>query len=170
MTDTRPANSHDHAAAGTPGAAADSSAPMLQPAQDTEDARVKAWLEGHTEGTLVGKLGLEFVSAGPDEVVARMPVEGNRQYHGVLHGGASAALAETLGSVAASLAAGDGRVAVGMELSATHHRPVSAGYVTGRATPLHRGRRTATYEIAVTGDDGKRVCTARLTCMIIDAQ
>nr|WP_245991370.1 hotdog fold thioesterase [Bogoriella caseilytica] len=126
-------------------------------------------MEGHTDGTLVGKLGLEFVAAGPEEVVARMPVEGNRQYHGVLHGGASAALAETLGSVAASLAAGDGRVAVGMELSVTHHRPASAGYVTGRATPLHLGRRTATYEIAVTDDHGKRVCTARLTCMMIEA-
>lgn len=119
-------------------------------------------------GTLTERLGIEFLSASPERVVARMPVEGNTQVVGVLHGGASAALAETVGSVAATLHAGEGRGAVGVDLNATHHRAVASGWVTAEATPLHRGSRLATYEVAITDDDGRRVCTARLTCMVVD--
>ncbi len=119
-------------------------------------------------GTLTERLGIEFLSASPERVVARMPVEGNTQVVGVLHGGASAALAETVASVAASLHAGEGRGAVGVDLNATHHRAVASGWVTAEATPQHRGRRLATYEVAITDDDGRRVCTARLTCMVVD--
>jgi len=129
-------------------------------------ARLQATV-GHP-GTLTERLGIEFVSASAQNVTARMPVEGNTQVVGLLHGGASAALAETAGSVAATLHAGEGRGAVGVELNATHHRAVRSGWVTAVATPLHLGSRLATYEIAVNDEDGRRVCTARLTCMLVD--
>lgn len=119
-------------------------------------------------GTLIERLGIELLAADPERVVARMPVAGNTQPHGLLHGGATAALAETVGSVAATIHAGPGRIAVGTELSATHHRAAREGHVTATTTPLHRGRRTATYDVAVVDDDGRRVCTARLSCMILD--
>ena len=119
-------------------------------------------------GTLTERLGIEFLTASPEHVSARMPVEGNTQVVGLLHGGASAALAETVGSVAATLHAGEGRGAVGVDLSATHHRAVRSGFVTAVATPLHLGGRLATYDVAVTDEDGRRVCTARLTCMLVD--
>ncbi|TNC17410.1 hotdog fold thioesterase [Georgenia sp. 311] len=129
-------------------------------------ARLQATV-GHP-GTLTERLGIEFVTASAQNVTARMPVEGNTQVVGLLHGGASAALAETVGSVAATLHAGQGRGAVGVELNATHHRAVGSGWVTAVATPLHLGSRLATYEIAVDDEDGRRVCTARLTCMLVD--
>ncbi|WP_454083670.1 PaaI family thioesterase [Georgenia sp. Marseille-Q6866] len=119
-------------------------------------------------GTLTERLGIELLTASPEHVSARMPVEGNTQVVGLLHGGASAALAETVGSVAAALHAGAGRGAVGVDLSATHHRAVRSGFVTAVATPLHLGGRLATYDVAITDEDGRRVCTARLTCMLVD--
>ncbi len=117
-------------------------------------------------GTLSERMGMEFLEAAPERTVARMPVEGNTQPYGLLHGGASAALAETVGSIAAALHAGPGRIAVGVDLSATHHRAVRHGWVTGTATPLSLGRSVASYEIVVRDEDGGRVCTARLTCML----
>jgi uncharacterized protein (TIGR00369 family) len=99
-----------------------------------------------------------------------MPVAGNTQPHGLLHGGATAALAETVGSYAATTHAGPGRAAVGIELNATHHRSVREGSVHAVASAVHLGGNLATYEIAVVDDDGRRVCTARLTCMLIDAR
>ena len=121
-------------------------------------------------GTLTERLGIELLHASAENVTARMPVAGNTQVVGLLHGGASAALAETVGSVAATLHAGPGRGAVGVELNATHHRAVREGYVTAVATPLHRGGRLATYEITITDDDGNRVCTSRLTCMLVSRE
>ena len=115
-------------------------------------------------------MGIEIVSASADRVVGRMPVEGNTQPYGLLHGGASCVLAESLGSVGSALHAGEGRIAVGVDINATHHRAVTSGFVTGVATPLHLGRSTATYEIVVTDEQDRRVCTARLTCMIRDAR
>lgn len=119
-------------------------------------------------GTLSERMGMEFLEAAPERTVARMPVAGNTQPYGLLHGGASAALAETVGSVAAALHAGPGRIAVGVDLSATHHRAVRRGWVTGTATPLSLGRSVASYEIVVRDEEGNRVCTARLTCMLRD--
>ncbi|WP_214318048.1 PaaI family thioesterase [Nonomuraea sediminis] len=113
-------------------------------------------------------MGIEFVEAGAERVVGRMPVEGNTQPYGLLHGGASAVLAETLGSVGAAIHAGPDRIAVGIELNATHHRSATSGYVTGVATRLHGGRTLATYDIEITDDQGRRVCTSRLTCMLRD--
>ncbi|MFC4555417.1 PaaI family thioesterase [Georgenia faecalis] len=120
-------------------------------------------------GALAERMGIEILEASPDRVVGRMPVEGNTQPFGLLHGGASVVLAETLGSVAAALHAGGGQAAVGTEVNATHHRSARSGSVTGVATALHRGRRTASYEIVITDDDDRRVCTARLSCMLVDA-
>ncbi|WP_207400690.1 PaaI family thioesterase [Actinomadura roseirufa] len=113
-------------------------------------------------------MGIEFLEAGPERVTARMPVEGNTQPYGLLHGGASCVLAETLGSVGAMLHAGPGRIAVGIEINATHHRTATEGWVTGVATRVHGGRTLATYEIAITDGRDRRVCTARLTCMLRD--
>ena len=117
-------------------------------------------------GELNEKLGIEIIEVGTDRVVATMPVDGNRQPLGLLHGGANAALAETIGSVAAVLNAPDGRIAVGLELSCTHHRAARGGLVTGVCTPLHVGRSTSTFETVITDEEGRRTCTARLTCMV----
>jgi uncharacterized protein (TIGR00369 family) len=119
-------------------------------------------------GTLIERMGIEIVEVGPDRTVGTMPVEGNTQPQGLLHGGASAVLAETLGSIAANAHAGPGRLAVGIELSATHHRSARSGLLTGTATAVHRGGTLATYEIVVEDPQSRRVCTARLTCMLIE--
>lgn len=121
-------------------------------------------------GTLSERLGIELVEASAERVVATMPVPGNTQPYGLLHGGASVALAETLGSYGAALHAGPGRQAVGVEISASHHRGVRDGVVTGRATAVHLGSTTATYEIVVEDSRSRRVCTARLTCLLLDAR
>ncbi|SHE97021.1 PaaI family thioesterase [Streptoalloteichus hindustanus] len=115
---------------------------------------------------LTERMGIQITSWDPDRVVGTMPVKGNRQPYGLLHGGANAVLAETLGSVAAALHGAPERIAVGLELSCTHHRAAREGTVTGVCTPLHRGRTTATYEIVITDEDGKRTCSARLTCVL----
>ncbi|QXJ26957.1 hotdog fold thioesterase [Actinomadura graeca] len=113
-------------------------------------------------------MGVEYVEGTPERVVGRMPVNGNTQPYGLLHGGASCVLAESLGSAGAALHAGPGRIAVGIEINATHHRSVTGGYVTGVATRVHGGRTLATYEIVITDEQDRRVCTARLTCMLRD--
>src|SRR5262245_39888954 len=115
------------------------------------------------------RMGIKIIEASPLRVVGTMPVQGNTQPYGLLHGGASCVLAETLGSTGAALQAGPGRVAVGIEISATHHRAASAGQVTGVATRLHAGRTLATYDLVITDDRGQRVCTARLSCLFRDA-
>jgi 1,4-dihydroxy-2-naphthoyl-CoA hydrolase len=117
-------------------------------------------------GELAATMGIEFVAAQPGHVVATMPVQGNRQPYGLLHGGASAVLAETVGSVAAALHAGQDRIAVGLELSCTHHRAARDGTVTATAIPLQEGRTVASYDIRIVNDAGEPVCTARLTCLI----
>ncbi|MFC8193328.1 PaaI family thioesterase [Cellulomonas sp. NPDC057328] len=119
-------------------------------------------------GTLLERMGIDVTHVDADGATGTMPVAGNTQPYGLLHGGATAALAETLGSLAAQAHAGPARAAVGIELNATHHRSARAGTVTGRATALHRGRSLATYEVVVEDPEGRRVCTARLTCMLID--
>jgi 1,4-dihydroxy-2-naphthoyl-CoA hydrolase len=112
------------------------------------------------------RMGIEYVETGPERVVARMPVEGNTQPFGLLHGGASCVLAESVGSVAANLHGAPDRYAVGVDINATHHRGVRSGHVTAVATPAHLGRSSASYEIVITDDEGRRVCTARLTCFL----
>jgi 1,4-dihydroxy-2-naphthoyl-CoA hydrolase len=112
------------------------------------------------------RMGIELLEVSPERVVGRMPVEGNTQPYGLLHGGASCVLAEGLGSYAATVQVWPDATAVGIEINATHHRATRSGWVTGVCTPIHRGRTVATYEIIVSDDQDRRVCTARLTCVI----
>src|SRR5215471_2999798 len=111
--------------------------------------------------TLPYRMGIRIIEASAQRVVGTMPVEGNTQPYGLLHGGASCVFAETLGSTGAAMHAGRERVAVGIEINATHHRAASAGQVTGVATQVHAGQTLATYDIAITDERGRRVCTAR---------
>lgn len=114
---------------------------------------------------LASRMGLELVSLSLEEVVGRIPVAGNRQPFGLLHGGASAVLAETLGSTLSALHAMPERFPVGLDLACTHHRSATEGSVTGTARPIHVGRSTSTSEIVISDDRGRRVCTAKLTCL-----
>ena len=136
------------------------------PTQSSIDWRA-LYAGGDTTGTLFERMEMELLELAPDRAVGRIPVKGNTQPAGLLHGGASVVLAETLGSLAAQAHAGPDKKTVGIEVSATHHRAAREGYVTGTATAIHLGRSTASYEIVITDDAGKRICTARLTCMIL---
>ncbi len=121
---------------------------------------------GKADGQLADRMGIVVTEWDPARVVGTMPVDGNRQPYGLLHGGASCVLAETLGSLAAALHAGPGRAVLGVEINATHHRGARSGLVTGVCTPLHAGRTMASYQIVISDDAGHRVCTARLSCLI----
>jgi 1,4-dihydroxy-2-naphthoyl-CoA hydrolase len=134
-----------------------------------DDQQIIEAYEEASADTLSGRMGIKIVEASPGRVVGTMPVAGNTQPYGLLHGGASCVLAESLGSLGAALHAGLDRVTVGIEISATHHRGATQGEVTGVATLLHGGRTLTTYEIVITDDQGRRVCTSRLTCLLRDA-
>jgi 1,4-dihydroxy-2-naphthoyl-CoA hydrolase len=120
-------------------------------------------------GALARKMGIEFVELSAERSVARMPVEGNTQVIGLLHGGAHVVLAESLGSVSSAIHAGPGRYAVGIEINATHSRSITEGWVTGTCTALVLGRTLATHEIVMTDDEGRRLSTVRMTNMLRDA-
>ena len=120
-------------------------------------------------GGLNDKMGIELVEISPERVVATMPVEGNTQPYGLLHGGASVVLAETLGSVGSALHAMPDKVSVGVDINATHHRAARSGTVTGVATAVHLGRSMATYEVVISDEQERRLCTARITCSLIPA-
>jgi len=124
----------------------------------------------YSSGVQLGeKLGIRFLEISAQRLVATIPVEGNTQPAGLLHGGASVALAETMGSIGAAMHAGPGSIVVGVDINATHHRSARSGVVTGVATPLHLGRSIASYEIVISDEQGRRVCTARISCMIRSA-
>jgi uncharacterized protein (TIGR00369 family) len=156
--DATPAIDTSTPAAG-PSAGGDPAAP------DPAAVRLAAQLND-MRGEAERRMGILLTEASPTRLVATMPVEGNRQPVGLLHGGASVVLAETLGSIGATLGAPAGRVAVGIEVSATHHRSATSGLVTGVATRIHGGRTLATYDIRIVDDAGRAICTSRLTCMI----
>ncbi len=137
-------------------------------AQPPADPALRYLLPGGA-GALAEKMGITVLEAGPERTVATMPVEDNTQPYGLMHGGASVVLGESVGSIAAALHAGPGRVAVGIEVNATHHRAVRDGMVTGVATAIHLGGRSATYEFVVVDESGRRVSTGRLTCMLLDS-
>jgi 1,4-dihydroxy-2-naphthoyl-CoA hydrolase len=120
-------------------------------------------------GALNEKMGIELLEISPERVVATMPVEGNTQPYGLLHGGASVTLAETLGSVGSALHAMPDKLSVGVDINATHHRAMTSGVVTGTATAIHLGRSSAAYEVVITDEQGRRVCTSRITCALIPA-
>lgn len=122
-----------------------------------------------SQGTLPERMGIEFLEVSAERVVARMPVEGNTQPYGLLHGGASVVLAESLGSVGAAMHAGPDRVSIGLDINATHHRGARSGWVTGVATALSLGRTIASYEVVITDESGTRVCTSRITCLLRDS-
>ncbi|MGH3785087.1 MAG: PaaI family thioesterase [Pseudonocardiaceae bacterium] len=115
---------------------------------------------------LIERMGIKITESAPDRVVGTMPVARNRQYFGLLHGGANAVLAESLGSIAAWLWGKPDRVPLGLELSCSHHRSATEGEVTGVCTPLHRGRTVATFEIRISDEQGRLTCSARLTCLL----
>jgi len=120
-------------------------------------------------GELDEKMGVRILEQSAQRVVATMPVEGNRQSFGLLHGGASVAFAEALGSWAAVIHAGPGRSAVGLDVNATHHRSARSGLVTGVATAIRLGRTVTSHEVVLTDEDGNRLCTVRITNLIVDA-
>ncbi len=119
-------------------------------------------------GALAEKMGIEMVEFTIERAVARMPVEGNTQPAMLLHGGAYVVLGESLGSMSANLHAGAKRLAVGIEINATHTRSATSGFVTGVCTPIHLGRTLTTHEIAITDDNGRRCSTIRITNLIRD--
>ena len=120
-------------------------------------------------GTLMERMGIVFTEVGTERLVATMPVEGNTQPYGLLHGGASVVLAETLGSFGSVLHAGANRVAVGIDINATHHRAARSGVVTGTARPLHLGSTMASWQVEIVDEAGRAVCTSRITCLLRDA-
>jgi 1,4-dihydroxy-2-naphthoyl-CoA hydrolase len=119
-------------------------------------------------GELNIRMGIQIVDWNPQRMVATMPVAGNRQPYGLLHGGASCVLAETLGSTAAGRNAPPGRFPVGVEINASHHRSATSGTVTAVCTPVHVGGSLATFQVEITDERGRRVCTARLTCVYLE--
>lgn len=127
------------------------------------------WAAARGMGALAEKMGLEFTEFTVERSVATMPVEGNTQPVGLLHGGAYVVLGESLGSMAANLHAGPGRLAVGVDINATHTRSATSGIVTGVCTPIHLGRSMTVHEIVVTDDQGRRCSTIRITNLIKDA-
>jgi uncharacterized protein (TIGR00369 family) len=118
-------------------------------------------------GQLDSKMGIKIIEATPARLVGTMPVEGNRQPAGLLHGGANVILAESLGSVGTQLHAGLDRRIVGVDINATHHKSATEGLVTGVATAISLGKTMCSYEIVITNEAGERTCTARITCLIL---
>lgn len=131
-------------------------------------ARALEFCVRSAEGTLIERMGIEFVSATPERVVATMPVAGNTQPYGLLHGGAHVVLAETLGSMAAGLQAGPDKRVVGIELNASHSSGVQSGLVTGTASAIHVGRTLMTHQVQVTDERGRLLSTIRITNLVID--
>lgn len=117
-------------------------------------------------GALGERMGMTLVECTAERVVITMPVEGNTQPFGLLHGGASAVLIETAGSIGAALHAGSEAMVVGLDINATHHRSASQGLVTAIAEPLSLGRTLTSYHVTVRDSEDRLVCTGRLTCLI----
>ncbi|QEE61244.1 hotdog fold thioesterase [Salinibacterium sp. dk2585] len=134
------------------------------------DPRLVEILEQTGGGELPRRMGMEFLELSAEYSVARMPVEGNRQVTGLLHGGAHVVLGESLGSISSAIHAGPGRYAVGIEINATHSRSATEGWVTGTCRALTLGRTLATHEIVVTDEAGNRLSTMRMTNMLRDVR
>ena len=118
-------------------------------------------------GALDQKMGIKILEAEQGRLVGTMPVEGNTQPMGLLHGGANVVLAESLGSIGTSLHAGPNRKIVGVDINATHHKSATTGLVTGVATAISLGKTLCSWEIVITNEAGERTCTARITCLIL---
>ncbi len=135
---------------------------------DNLDPELYERLIGTGGGALTAKMGITFLELGASRSVATMPVEGNTQVIGLLHGGAHVVLGESLGSISSAIHAGPGRYAVGIEINASHSRSVTSGLVTGTCTALVLGRRLATHEIVMTDEEGRRLSNVRMTNMLLD--
>ena len=135
---------------------------------DDIDPVTRQIIESTNGGELSVKMGIEFLECSGEYSVARMPVAGNRQVIGLLHGGAHVVLGESLGSISSAIAAGPGRYAVGIEINATHSRSATEGWVTGTCRALNIGRTLATHEIVMTDERGRRLSTVRMTNMLLD--
>ena len=118
-------------------------------------------------GALDKKMGIEIIEASPERLVGTMPVEGNTQPIGLLHGGANVVLAESLGSIGTQLHAGADRKIVGIDINATHHKSATTGVVTAVATAISLGKTLCSYQVEITNDKGERTCSARITCLIL---
>lgn len=128
-------------------------------------------LNARSQGCAVSHLGIEFTEIGPDYLCARVPVdERTKQPYGLLHGGVSVVLAETLGSMAAVLACPPGHRAVGLDINANHLRAVTSGWVTGTARPVHIGRTTQVWQIDMCNDAGQSTCVSRITMAVLAPQ
>lgn len=119
-------------------------------------------------GALARKMGIEFLELSAEHSVATMPVLGNTQVVGILHGGAHVVLGESLGSVSSAIHAGPGRIAMGIEINASHSRSVDSGIVTATCDALVLGRTLATHEIVIRDEDGRRLSTVRMTNILRD--
>ena len=140
---------------------------MLQLPDDL-DPELYARIVETRGGELTVKMGVEYLELSAEHSVARMPVEGNRQVVGILHGGAHVVLGESLGSISSAIHAGPGRMAMGIEINATHSRSISSGWVTATCDALVLGRTLATHEIVIRDDEGRRLSTVRMTNILRD--
>jgi 1,4-dihydroxy-2-naphthoyl-CoA hydrolase len=128
-------------------------------------------LAGIHKDTAVAHLGMEFLEVGDDFIRGRVPVDTRtRQPYGLLHGGVSVVLAETLGSCGAAYSCGEGQRAVGLDINANHLRGAIAGWVTGIARPVHIGRTTQVWQIDMRNDDGDLTCVSRITMAVLGAK
>ncbi len=131
--------------------------------QIAQSEQAKELLQLRGIGALAEKMGIELLEVSAEKCVARMPVAGNTQPLGILHGGAHVVLAESLGSIAANVHAHPWGYAVGIELNASHHSSVTEGFVTGTCTAVKLGKSIATHEIKMTDDQGNLLSTVRIT-------
>lgn len=131
------------------------------------DEEFLAFYNERGSGALDKKMGIVFIEAREGRLVATMPVEGNTQPFGLLHGGANVVLAESLGSIGTSIHAGIHRKVVGVDINATHHKSATSGLVTGVATAISLGKTLCSWDVVITNDKGERTCTARITCLIL---
>ena len=141
--------------------------PASSKSENSQSIDYLAIIKERGSGALDQKMGIEILEASPKRLVARMPVEGNTQPIGLLHGGANVVLAESLGSIGTQLHAGPAKRIVGVDINATHHRSATSGFVTGVATAISLGRTLCSYNIEITNEAGEKTCTARITCLIL---
>ena len=135
---------------------------------DDLDPELVARLVESGGGALSNKMGIEYLELSAEHSVATMPVEGNTQVVGILHGGAHVVLGESLGSISSAIHAGPGRIAMGIEINATHSGSISSGFVTATCDALVLGRTLATHEIVVRDENGRRLSTVRMTNILRD--
>lgn len=132
----------------------------------SEELNLTQLLNERGRGALAEAMGIELIEISAERVVATMPVQGNTQPYGLLHGGASAVLVETLGSLAAAVHGGPTKQALGLNINVTHHKSATSGFVTGVATPMSLGNTIAAIEVVVSDESGVRIATGQLTCLL----